>query len=188
MKNKGLFSIALAVLMTASAFSGTGDKLVSSKSHIKFYSHTAMEDIEANNYASVSTLNTKTGDVVFSVPMQGFEFENATMQKHFNQDKFLDTQAHPKGKLVGKIANFDDIDFSTNGKYEAVVEGDLTIKGTTNSVKEKGTITVKDGNVSLESKFPLTLEDYGVSFVKGKPSKNVAKTVEVTVLGEYAAE
>ena len=188
MKNKGLFTIALAMLMTASAFSRTGDKLVSSKSHIKFFSHTAMEDIEANNYASVSTINTATGDVVFSIPMQGFEFENSTMQKHFNQDKFLDTKVHPKGKLVGKITNMDDIDFSKDGNYEAVVEGDLTIKGTTNSLKEKGTITVKNGNVSIESKFPVTLSDYGVSFIKGKPSTNVAKVVEVTVLSEYAAE
>ncbi|HEC41299.1 MAG TPA: YceI family protein [Bacteroides sp.] len=188
MKNKRLFSIALAVLMTASAFSRTGDKLVSSKSHIKFYSHTAMEDIEANNYASVSTLNTKTGDVVFSVPMQGFEFENASMQKHFNQEKFLDTKDHPKGKLVAKIANFDDIDFSNDGVYEVIVEGNLTIKGTTKSLKEKGTVRVKDGIVSIESKFPITLADYGISFAKGKPSTNIAKTVEVTVIGEYTAE
>ena len=188
MKNKELFTIAMAMLMSVSAFSRTGGKLVSSKSHVKFYSHTAMEDIEANNYASVSTINTETGEVVFSVPMQGFEFENSTMQKHFNQDKFLDTKVHPKGKLVGKITNLEDIDFSKDGNYEALVEGELTIKGTSNSLKEKGTITVKGGNVSIESTFPVTLEDYGVSFIKGKPSTNVAKTVEVTVLGEYAAE
>ena len=188
MKNKGLFTIALALLMTASAYSRTGGKLVSSKSHVKFYSTTPMEDIEANNYASLSTINTETGEVVFSVPMQGFEFENSMMQKHFNQDNFLDTKTHPKSKLIGKITNLDEIDFSKDGEYEATVEGDLSIKGTTNPFKEKGIIKVEGNSIEIESKFNVTLADYGISFVKGKPSTNVAKTVEVTVLGEYMGE
>ncbi len=117
MKNKGLFTIALAMLMTLSANSRDGGKLVSSKSHVKFFSTTPMEDIEANNYASVSTINTETGEVVFSVPMQGFEFEKSAMQKHFNSENFLDTKSHPKSKLVGKITNLDEIDFSKDGEY-----------------------------------------------------------------------
>jgi len=188
MKKTGLITIALAMLMTVSAYSRTGGKLVSEKSHVKFFSHTAMEDIEANNYSSVSTINTETGDVVFSIPMQGFEFEKSAMQKHFNQDNFLDTKTHPKSKLVGKITNLDEIDFTKDGTYEAVVEGDLSIKGTTKSIKEKGNVIVKGGKVSVESKFDVALGDYGVSFVKGKPSTNVAKVVEVTVHSEYAAE
>ena len=188
MKKRGLFIVGLAMLMTVSAYSRTGGKLVSSKSHIKFYSHTAMEDIEANNFTSVSTINTETGGVAFSVPMQGFEFEKSMMQKHFNQENFLDTKAHPKSKLVGKITNIDEIDFSKDGEYEAIIEGELTIKGKTNPINENGTITVKGNNVGVESKFNVTLADYGVSFLKGKPSTNVAKVVEVTVMSEYAPE
>ncbi|MFC2115970.1 YceI family protein [Bacteroidota bacterium] len=185
MKNKGLFTLALALLMTVSAYSLEGGKLVSSKSHVKFFSTTPMEDIEANNYASVSTINLETGDVVFSVPMQGFEFENSAMQKHFNSENFLDTKAHPKSKLVGKITNLDEIDFSKDGEYEAMVEGELSIKGTSNPVKEKGVIRVKGKSIEVVSKFNVTLADYNISFIKGKPSTNVAKTVEVTALSEY---
>jgi len=188
MKKTGIITITLALLMTLSAYSRTGGKLVSSKSHVRFYSTTPMEDIEANNYASVSTINTETGEVVFSIPMQGFEFEKSMMQKHFNQDNFLDTKAHPKSKLVGKITNLGDIDFSKDGEYEAWVEGELSIKGTTKPIKEKGTITVKGDNIDIKSKFNVTLADYGVSFAKGKPSTNVAKVVEVTVLSEYSPE
>jgi polyisoprenoid-binding protein YceI len=186
MKNTSLLTISLALLMTFSAY-GQG-KLKSSKSRIKFYSHTVAEDIEANNYSSVSTMNTESGEVVFSVPMQGFEFENATMQKHFNSENFLDTKTHPKGKLVGKIANIDEIDFTKDGVYQADVEGELSIKGETKPISEKGSVTVKDGNISVESKFDLTLADYGIRFVKGKPSTNVAAVVEVTVLADYQAE
>jgi len=187
MKKTGIITVTLALLMSVSAYSRTGGKLVSEKSHVKFYSHTPVEDIEANNYASVSTINTETGEVVFSVPMQGFEFEKSMMQKHFNQEKFLDTKTHPKGKLVGKITNLDDIDFTKDGTYMAMVEGDLSIKGSTKSIKDTGKIIVKGGNVSVQSQFNVTLADYGISLT-GKPAKNVAKEVEVTVHSEYAAE
>ena len=188
MKKSSYLLMTLALLISFSAYSQTNGNLVSSKSHIKFYSHTAMEDIEANNYASVSTLNTETGEVVFSVPMQGFEFEKSMMQKHFNSDNFLDTKAHPKSKLTGEITNLDDIDFSTDGQYEATIEGELSIKGKTNPVTEKGTITVKGSSIEVKSKFNITLADYDISFVKGKPSTNVAKVVEATVITEYLSE
>ena len=186
MKKIGSIIISLVLLGTITAL-GQG-KIKSAKSHIKFFSHTAVEDIEANNYASVSTIDTESGEVVFSVPMQGFEFEKSMMQKHFNQEKFLDTKAYPKGKLVGKITNIEEIDFSKDGVYQANVEGDLSIRGKTRPISEKGSITIKDGNIGVESKFDVTLADFGISFASGKPSTNVAKVVEVTVLADYLAE
>jgi polyisoprenoid-binding protein YceI len=188
MKKISSLTISLVLLITFSAFSQADGKLKSSKSHIKFYSHTPIEDIEANNYTSVSTMDTETGEVVFSVPMQGFEFEKSQMQKHFNSDGFLDTKTHPKGKMVGKITNIGEIDFSKDGEYQANVEGELSIKGETNPISEKGTITIKGSNIGIQSKFDVTLADYGISFVKGKPSTNVAKEVEVTVLADYQGE
>lgn len=185
MKKTVLLSIVAALFISVAGYAQDSEKLVSSKSHIKFFSTTPAEDIEANNTASVSTINKSTGEVVFSVPMQGFEFEKALMQKHFNSDKFLDTQTHPKAKLKGKITNLNEIDFTKDGTYNAVVEGELTIKGKTNPVKEMGTITVKGGKVSVHTKFNVTLAEYGIEFVKGKPSSNIAKTVEVTVDTEY---
>lgn len=177
--------ILLTVATTTFAQSG---KLKTTKTHIKFFSTTPAENIEANNYASASTLNTETGDGVFSVPMQSFEFEKALMQKHFNSDKFLDTKTFPTAKLKGKITNLSEIDFSKDGTYQAKVSGELTIKGKTNSINETGTVTVKGNTVSISSKFNITLADYGVTFVSGKPSSNIAKTVVVTVHSEYQPE
>jgi len=188
MKRKSLLFIGLALLISVSAFSQTKGKLVSSKTHVKFYSHTAVEDIEANNYATVSTINKETGEVVFSVPMQGFEFEKSLMQKHFNSDKFLDTKSFPKSKLTGKIANIDEVDFSKDGEYTVLFEGELNIKGKSKPVSEKGTIIVKGDNVGVQSKFNLTLADFGITFVEGKPASNIAKEVEVTVKAEYMGE
>ena len=79
MKKLIMILSCVALLFSTAAFSQSSDKYVSSKSHIKFISTTPVENIEANNYASVSTINSKTGDVVFSVPMQSFEFKKAMM-------------------------------------------------------------------------------------------------------------
>ncbi len=188
MKKTSILLGSLLMLLSISAYGQTNDKLVSSKTHMKFYSHTAVEDIEANNYASVSTINKGTGEVVFSVPMQSFEFEKSLMQKHFNSDKFLDTKEYPKAKLKGKITNLNDVDFTKDGKYSVVVEGELTIKGKTNAITEKGTIDVKGNTIKVSSSFNITLADYGITFAQGKPSTNIAKEVEVTVHSEYSAE
>lgn len=107
------------------------------------------------------------------------------MQKHFNSKKFLNTKENPKAKLVGKIVNFNDINFSKYGTDQANKKGDLTINGITKSVTEKATIIVNNGEISLNSKFNITLADYEVAFQKGKPSKSIAKTVEVTVHAVY---
>jgi polyisoprenoid-binding protein YceI len=110
------------------------------------------------------------------------------MQKHFNQEGFLDTKQFPKAKLKGKITNLSEIDFAKDGTYNAIIEGELTIKGKTNPIKEKGTITVKGNVISTASTFSIVLADYGVAFEKGKPSTNIAKTVEITVHAEYKPE
>jgi len=181
---KALISLTI-MITTVTMFGQTDSKLISSKSHVKFYSHTSFEDIEANNYTAVGTINKETGDVVFSVPMQGFEFEKSLMQKHFNSNNFLDTKEYPKSKFKGKITNLDQIDFIKDGSYEAIVEGDMTIKGVTKPISEKGTINVKNGKVDIKSIFNIILAEYGISFVEGKPSTNIAKEIEVTVIAEY---
>ncbi len=64
----------------------------------------------------------------------------------------------------------------------------VTLKTKTNPLKEKGSITVKGNTIGVKSIFNITLGDYGISFVKGKPSTNVAKVVEVTVHSDYPRE
>jgi polyisoprenoid-binding protein YceI len=184
---KNLKAIALSfIVLSLLAFSPIVNKLTSQKTHISFFSTTPVEDITANNYKSVSTLDISTGEVVFSVPMQSFEFEKALMQKHFNGTKFLNTKANPKAKLVGKIVDTPSIDFNVDGTYDTSITGKLTINGTTKDINENISFTVSGGNIKLSAKFTITLADYDVVFIKGKPSKNIAKTVEITVLSEYS--
>jgi len=166
----------LAVTTTLLSFNATAqDDLVTKAAHIKFYSEEG--GITANNYAVVSKLNTKTGEMIFSAPIQSFEFENATMQKHFNQEGIMNSQSFPKGKFVGKIDNISNIDLSKDGEYDVTVSGKLTIKGKTNDVSTKGKIIVKDGKIMASSKFTIDRFAYGV---EGK-SQSVSQHIDLTI-------
>ncbi len=178
----------LSLLVSISISSSAQDKLATTSGHIKFFSSTPAEDIEANNYKVISKITLETGVLVFSVPMQSFEFEKSLMQKHYNSKKFLHTKKFPKGKFKGTISNLSDIDFSKDGTYNTMVSGNLTIHGVTNKVSEKLTFTVKNGAVMGMTTFNITLADYGVVFKKGKPSKNIAKTVKIITHLNYTKQ
>jgi len=183
---KSILTFAVAVFITLSpAFAQVEGKLVNKTGYINFFSHTAVEDISADNYKVVSTLDVASGEVVYSVPMQSFEFEKAKMQQHYNSAKFLDTKTFPKAKFKGKIINLSDIDFSKDGTYNANVSGELAIHGVAKPVTETGTITINGSKALIETKMKITLADFEIAFEKGKPSTNIAKTIDVTVKAEY---
>lgn len=183
---KKLFQTAIILsIFCFMAFKPIDGKLISKDTHISFYSHTAVEDITANNYKVISTIDTNTGNIVFSVPMQSFEFEKALMQKHYNSKKFLNTKKYPKAKFIGKITNLESVDFNKEGSYQINVEGNLSIKGETKPLSENATIKIESNKVTLESKINVVLADYGITFSGGKPSTNIAKQVEVSVTAIY---
>ena len=77
-----------------------------------------------------------------------------------------------------------DINFKKNGKYTAVIEGDLSIHGTSKKVKQSGTLEVKDGKVIAYAKFNLAIKDYNISIpsaVAGKISDQVQVTVDTSM-------
>jgi len=186
MKNFKSRLFLAAAMIAFSIAAQSQDRYVSSKTHIQFFSTTPVEDIEAHNYASVSTIDPGTGEVVFSVPMQSFEFEKAMMQQHFNNEHFLESSVYPKSKFKATITNLDKIDFTKDGVYMAEIEGEMTIKDKTNPVKESGTITVKDQKLIVNAVFDLMLADYGITFDEAEMvSKKISKSIEITVVAEY---
>ena len=183
-------SLFLAVaLLTFSFGAQAQDRYMSSKTHIKFFSTTPVEDIEANNYASVTTIDRSTGEVVFSVPIQSFEFEKAMMQQHFNNEHFLESNVYPKSKFKATITNLEEIDFTKNGEYQAEIEGEMTIKDKTNPLKESGTITVQGQTLIVNAVFDIVLADYGITFNDSEMvSTKISKNIEITIAAEYSIQ
>ena len=176
---KLILSITLIVAM---AIGMQAQMYITKSGHAKFFSETVAENITANNYKMTSTLNATTGEMVFSVPIQSFEFEKSLMQKHFNQENYMDSKKHPKAKFKGKITNIDAVKFTISGSYNVEVKGELTIKGVTKSISEKGTISVQKGQINAKSTFYVLLADYGVGRpTNKKKTNNVAEKIKVDV-------
>ena len=135
--------MSVMIMAVLVSFGVMGQNYVTKNGHIKFYSETPIETIEAHNYAVNSALNPNSGDFVFKVLIKSFEFEKALMQEHFNEN-YMESDKYPNAMFKGMVINAGDIDFTKEGTYEAMVKGDLTIHGVTKPVEEKGTCTVKE--------------------------------------------
>jgi polyisoprenoid-binding protein YceI len=84
--------------------------------------------------------------------------------------------------------NPGEVDFEKDGTYTAKIQVELTIKGETNPMESSATVTVNGESIEVESTFPVTLADFGITFSIGKPSTNIANTVEVTVNAFYITQ
>ena len=176
--------IVVSVLMIMLEVSA--QRYITKNGHIKFYSETPMETIEADNHQVNSALDLSTGDFVFKVLMKSFEFEKALMQEHFNEN-YVESDKFPNATFKGKVINVKDYNFTIDNTFEVVVEGDLTMHGVTKKVSEKGTFTVKDSQVKGTATFIVKPEDYGIKIPKTVVD-NIAEEIEVTVdvkLEEY---
>ena len=183
MKQKTILLSILSVALAVTSASAV-ERWVTQNAHISFFSSTPAEDISANNNSVVVVVNAEEDSMGFSVPMQAFEFKKSAMQKHFNQKTFLHTKEFPQATFKGTIGSADDLDLSKEGEYQVTVSGTMSIKGEEKEFSEVGSITVSENSLSLQSEFDLTLADFGIAFKKGKPSKNIAKTVKITINAE----
>lgn len=173
-----IFVILLIGILSISA--ANAQKYMTKNGNISFYSETPMETIKALNNQVNAALDIQTGDMVFKILIKSFQFEKALMQEHFNEN-YLESDKFPNSTFQGKITNLTAINFSKEGTYEAVIEGDMTIHGVTKKISEKGTFTVKAGDkIEGHSKFNVKPADYNIK-IPGAVVKNIAETIEVTV-------
>ncbi len=170
---------ALILFVILSLGSAQAQKYITKTGHIRFFSSTPVEDIEAHNRQVNCALDQQNGEFVFRVLMKSFQFEKALMQEHFNEN-YVESDKFPNAMFSGKVVNISAINFDKNGIYNATVEGDLTIKGVTKKVSEKGTFEVKDGNVTGKSTFNALLADYGIK-IPNTVASNISKTIQIDV-------
>lgn len=165
-----------AILLSTGVFS---QKFVTKTGHVRFYSKSPLEDIEAHNRQVNAALDATTGDFVFKVLIKSFEFEKALMQEHFNEN-YMESAKFPNSMFKGKVTNIKDLNTAKNGDYNARVEGELTIHGITKPVSTTGTFTVADGKVQGKSKFMVKLADYDIKIPKAVVN-NISENIEITV-------
>jgi polyisoprenoid-binding protein YceI len=172
-------TLKLIILLLAFTSSTFAQKNITKNGHIRFYSETPMEKIEAINTQVNSALDVSTGDFVFKVLIKSFEFERALMQEHFNEN-YMESGKFPNATFSGKISNLKDINFSKDGIYSATAEGNLTMHGVTKKVTEKGTLEVKGGKIITKATFNIKPQDYNIA-IPGAVVAKIAAYIQVNV-------
>jgi len=171
--------LVIILLLLPAVLAVNAQKYLTKNGFIGFYSHTAMEDIKADNNQVASIIDVKTGDVVFQVLVKSFHFDRALMEEHFNEN-YMESDSIPKATFKGKVINMSSVDLKKNGTYNVTVEGNLTLHAVTNKVKIEGTIDVVSDGITASSKFTIVPEDYKIRIpgvVRDKIDKNLAVTV-----------
>ncbi len=153
------------------------------KGQVTFYSEAPLENIEARNNEAAGFIDTKTGEIAFSVLIKSFKFEKALMEEHFNTS-YMESDKYPKSTFMGKIKNPEVVKWNTDGTYRVTAEGTLNIHNVSKPLTTEATIVIKDGNVSSNAKFNVRVADFNIK-VPSAVSRNIAETVEVTVDCRY---
>jgi hypothetical protein len=178
MKRLTIFLIMLGAGLVLNA-----QKYMTKNGYIGFYSHTSMEDIKGDNNQVAGVIDISTGEMVFQALIKSFHFDRALMEEHFNEN-YMESDKFPKSSFKGKITNLSSVNFSTNGKYDVTVEGDLTIHDVKNKISTKGIIEVVTGGINASAKFNVIPEDYKIT-IPGVVREKINKNLEVTVLIKY---
>jgi polyisoprenoid-binding protein YceI len=157
------------------------DKFFTKTGKINFDATAAQspEKITAVNKSVTCVMDSKTGNVQFSVLMKGFEFERALMQEHFNEN-YVESDKFPKAEFKGALAENQKVEYTKDGSYNVKVKGKLTIHGETKEVETDGIITVKAGKINVAATFAIVLADYKVA-IPAVVADKVGKTAKISV-------
>jgi len=134
---------------------------------------------KAENKTVIAEIDTKSGQIGFEAAVKNFTFTNPTIQAHFNEERWLNSDKFPAFTFMGKITDVTKYNFSKNGVYNVTVTGQLTIKDKTNNVTTPATIEVKNGTLMASASFSIVLADYGIQVgtagkIAGEPKITVA--------------
>jgi polyisoprenoid-binding protein YceI len=174
------------VILLFASFLSTGlfaQKYFTKTGTVKFFSHTNLEDIKAENRKVVSVLDSKTGSMEFQLLMKGFDFPNDLMEQHFNES-YAESDKFPKASFKGSITDISIVDFTKDGTYTADYTGKLTIKDVTKDIIGTATFTIKDGKVKATSKFKVKPTDYNFS-IPATVAGKIAEELEIDLLFDY---
>ena len=153
----------------------------SDTSMVSFFSSTPIENIEAFNTASTSLLNVPKKEIVFRVPIAGFQFDKPLMQEHFNEN-YMESEKFPHATFKGKLS--DSLDISKDTIYNITATGMMNIHGQDRAEAYQGMIICQDGRATLMCNFAIALKDYNIKVPK-VVFANIAEIIEVKTYFEF---
>ncbi len=168
---KYIFSLLIIILSINNSFSQ--NKYLTKQGTISFFSHSTVEDIEAENNQVLSIIDLEKGDIAISILMKSFMFEKSLMQEHFNEN-YVESDKFPKSTFTGKIADINNLE----GRKKVSIKGDLTIHGIKKNVIIEPLVEIEGDSILLKGVFTVLVSDYEIK-IPSVVKNNIAKTIEV---------
>lgn len=175
---KRVLTLGLFAALASGVLSAQG-KFLTNNGRVNFFSHTAIEDIKAENLNVAGVVDASSGELAIIVKMTDFQFKKKMMQEHFNEN-YVESEIYPKATFNGLIKNNTQIDYSSPGAYQVLVEGEMTIHGESRRVELEGSVEVLPGGIIARTNFLLNPEDYAIKIPK-VVRKNIAEQLEISV-------
>lgn len=144
---------------------------------ISFFSRAPLENISAVNKTTRPVLNTINNELIIRISVQGFKFERALMEEHFNEN-YLESKKYPHALFIGQINEL--VDYKKEGVYQVSASGYLNIHGKDRQRTIEGMLTIKDGVIILQATFNIELADYNISVPK-LVFENISEIIEVKI-------
>jgi len=140
-------------------------------------SEKAFEPIAATNTSTTVILDTRNGNIVSQVFMAGFQFKNALMQEHFNEN-YMDSYQYPKATFKGNLDGFSMANLNTNNTFD--LRGVLAIKGLEKNIQTSVTVKQKDNRMFVSGVFFVSPEDFDISIPSIVRDK-IAKQIQIKI-------
>ncbi|GAA5020350.1 hypothetical protein GCM10011506_05050 [Marivirga lumbricoides] len=183
MKTQKIILAAFLMLFVVVKITAQESKYFTTDGVAEFFSEAPLENIEARNEKVQSIIDLSKGDVVISIPINGFVFEKSLMQEHFNEN-YMESEKFPKAEFQGIFTSATPIKASRNGTYEVEVKGNLTIHGVSKPLTTKGIIKVDKNTLIATTTFFVKVADHKIEIPR-IAFKNIAEEVKVTVEMKY---
>jgi len=165
----------IVIYLLAFNFSYGQERYFTTNGFVNFFSHSPVEDINADNNQTMSIINVENNEVVIHVLMKSFMFEKSLMQEHFNEN-YVESDKYPKSKFNGKMTNFDP---KNSSKQTVKLAGELSLHGVTKPVETEAEVLFKDEELSLKGTFNIAVADYGIK-IPQTVINNIAKSIKVS--------
>ena len=160
------------------------DRYFTKTAYLSFLSETLVENIFGETKEATSFLDIKTGEVVFSVAINSFQFKIKLMQEHFNEN-YMESTKFPKAAFSGRLENFNLYDPKSDVPQNFTCKGKMTMHGKEQEVVASVIITnTAAGKINGSGTFKVMPEDYAIKIPSAIGMK-IAKEVAVTVKADY---
>jgi polyisoprenoid-binding protein YceI len=165
----------LTIIILTITTIGFSQKMITKTGTIKFDATVpgALDPVVGTSTTVSAIFDKTTTDLVTQVQVKSFKFKSPLMEEHFNEN-YMESDKLPKSSFKGKVVGFA----GKSGNYE--VDGELTIHGVTNKVKQKMNVTAEGNKVEINGTFVVKLNDYKLE-VPAMAKKTLAETAKISL-------